>query len=235
MSELIILSPCKEMDHTPGNLPIQIGEYSQQLVDYFAKQSLEDIATFFKVSDHLAQDILQYYQSFSIDSGRPAWQVYQGLAFRQIQWESIDLSYAQKHLRILSALYGPIGPLEAIHPYRLDFMRSFQWRGQSLKKSWQATYLPSFQGHTIYDLASQEFSSLIPKKDAHVIQIDFSQSYPNKKAPAAVAKKLRGALASHLLSHQSFHEETFADFVFEAYCLVNFRPEDGIIHFAKHT
>lgn len=232
MTNLIILSPCKEMHTDSGNLPIQKHPYTESIVTYFASLSLSEIAHFFKVSDTLAQDILSYYQTFSWSHGNHAYKTYKGLAFRQIQWDDIDRDYAQTHLRILSALYGPIGPEQAIHPYRLDFMRPLKLQNKALKSQWKAQFSDQFLGHTIYNLASKEFSSLLPRKHCQMIDIEFYQSYPNKKASAAVAKKLRGALTSHILKHASFQQEVFETFAFEEYQLSVFQPDQGYIHYS---
>lgn len=231
MAEIIILSPCKAMDTVSGNQTIQYSTYTDYLVRYFSGKSLHEISQFFKVSDQLAQEILTYYQHFSWNAGKTAWQTYQGLAFRQFEWDKIQKKYADQHLRILSALYGPISPTAAIYPYRLDFTRSLKIEGQTLKSLWRQTFASQFENHTIYNLASTEFASLIPKEHCHVIDVAFYQSFPNKKVLAPTAKKLRGALAANILEKQSFDETTFRNFSFEGYQLYHYDPQKGYIYY----
>ena len=54
-----------------------------------------------------------------------AFYMYDGLCFKNMNREDLDskdLDYIDKHLFILSALYGAVRPFDLISPYRLDFL-----------------------------------------------------------------------------------------------------------------
>ena len=53
----------------------------------------------------------------------PAILAYEGIAFQYMApavFETSQLDYAQKHLRILSAFYGVLRPMDGVTPYRLE-------------------------------------------------------------------------------------------------------------------
>ena len=231
---VIILSPSKEMNRQPGHLPPTLGPLSQTIRKALSDLSLEEIAQYFKVSSDLAQTIQADIQAVEAPTAKAAYLTYQGLAFRQIDWSAISLDYAQDHLRILSAFYGVLSPRTAINPYRLDFNTRLKVADRSLKSLWQPAYQAALQGERVYNLASQEFASLLDPDQMDLITIRFYQDPDQeKKAPSATAKKLRGSLANHLLQQEDFSETTFKSFTAEGYQLVDFDPHHGHIHYAK--
>jgi len=67
------------------------------------------------------------FKAFNLDgqsnSAKPAGLAFDGDVYWGLEAKSFsddDLDYAQKHLRILSGLYGVLRPMDAIQPYRLE-------------------------------------------------------------------------------------------------------------------
>ncbi|MGF3227339.1 YaaA family protein [Facklamia sp. P12932] len=219
---LIIFSPSKEMDTIVGNGLIPQSDPVQAIIKELALKDTTELEKLFKCSAELAQDIYHRYQVINKKTARPAYQVYQGLAFRQIKWDKIDLNYAKNHLKILSALYGPISPIQPINPYRLDFNTSLKIKNQSLKSLWKAHYNKAFEEQTVINLASNEFASLLDPKKMQLIQINFYKDIElSKKAPSATSKKLRGALLNYLLQTKSLDLNTFKAFKAFEYSYAN--------------
>ena len=53
----------------------------------------------------------------------PAVLSYEGIAFQYMApsvFEDMQLEYVQNHLRILSAFYGALKPMDGVTPYRLE-------------------------------------------------------------------------------------------------------------------
>ena len=53
----------------------------------------------------------------------PAILSYEGIAYQYMApsvFETEQLAYIQKHLRILSAFYGVLNPMDGVTPYRLE-------------------------------------------------------------------------------------------------------------------
>ena len=71
--------------------------------------------------------------------------VYQGLDIDSFQKKILD--FAQKHLRILSGLYGILKPLDVIEPYRLEM----------------GTKLKTKNGSDLYDFWGKIFQKKLKK------------------------------------------------------------------------
>jgi hypothetical protein len=88
----------------------------------------KDIASLMGLSDKLATLNFDRYQSWSAAKktsadSQPALFVFQGDVYQGLQADTFnkkDITFAQKHLRILSGLYGELRPLDVIKPYRLE-------------------------------------------------------------------------------------------------------------------
>ena len=138
---LILLSPSKEMNDQQGTLSVNWSTNSYQVATALQSLSLDDIQKQFHLSDKLALQTFHHHQHLFDKQALPAYLAYQGLAFRQIDWSNIQLDYAQKHLAILSALYGLVRPLDPINSYRLDLKIPLKIQRTSLKSYWQNGFL----------------------------------------------------------------------------------------------
>lgn len=213
MANIIIMSPSKEMVLEPG---------TQALIDHFSlsQEIIQEIQTWpqatiakkMSVNDSIAHQVFHFYQDINKKTAKPAYLTYSGLAFRQIAWSDLDLDYAKEHLNILSALYGPLSPLDPINPYRLDFSMGVKIGKTSIKTLWKDRFKDYFKDQTIYNLASKEFSDLLDPNSCLLISIEFLKAN-GKPHPSATAKKLRGQVANQLLKAQSFEAEVFKGFL----------------------
>lgn len=227
MKDFLILSPSKEMDWSPGTGRVALDPVAEMILAELRKMDVESLAKFFAIKEDLAEKLAFSYEHMEEPTAKAAKDTYRGIAFRQMDPEVFGSDFAREHLVILSALYGPVAPDFMMQPYRLDFTKSLKIEGQSLKSLQRKHYSDFFAGCRVFDLASGEFSSLIDKKKVgRWISIDFYIG--KKKAPSATAKKLRGMLASHVLSAESFVREVFESFSGEGFF---FSPESDEEHF----
>ncbi len=130
--------------------------------------------------------------------------IYSGIQINQ--WTAGDRDYANKHLRILSGLYGILRPLDGICPYRLEmgyklstepYANLYKYWGDSI-----ATTLPS--NGPIINLAAVEYSKTVtPFVDpTRIITPVFRTVSPKTDQPEFVtvhAKIARGAFARWLI------------------------------------
>jgi len=75
------------------------------------------------VSDGLATLNYNRYKGFKAQPSKPAMWMYTGAVFQAMKPHGFDEAqeeYAQKHVRILSGLYGLLRPKDVIQPYRID-------------------------------------------------------------------------------------------------------------------
>lgn len=215
---LILFSPCKEMNLERGHLQPVMSPQTASIIAQLQPLDSSDLQSLFRVSKSQAAKVYQFYQDIHSPRSRPAYQVYQGLAYRQFDWERIDLDFAKKHLVILSALYGPITPLDPINPYRLDLTVPIRVKEQALRTYWKETVNQYVKDRQLINLASQEFASLLDLKKHQILQVKFLADRSSfKKVPSATAKKLRGALANHLLQQNHLSAKHLETFHFSGY------------------
>ena len=129
---LILLSPAKSLDYDsplPAGLPHTQPHFmaeAAQLVEVLRDLAPQDIAALMSLSDKLAALNVARYAAWqpeaTADNARQAvlafdGDVYEGLDARTL--EVADLRWAQRHVAILSGLYGVLRPLDWLQPYRL--------------------------------------------------------------------------------------------------------------------
>src|SRR5699024_16836 len=108
------------------------------------EKSPADIASLMKISDKIAalnaDRYADWQKNMSGDAARPAVFAFRGDVYGGLdidQFSAVDLSEAQKRLRILSGLYGLLRPLDRIRPYRLEMgTRLANPRGKNLYQFW---------------------------------------------------------------------------------------------------
>ncbi len=116
---------------------------------------------------------------------------YSGLSFKYLDVETLDITYLNKHLIILSALYGELKPLDKINRYRLDFT------DKELYNYWNIDY----KEELVINLASKEYSKMI--KSNNMITIDFKEYKNNKLTTSGTYNKmLRGLFLRYMCSNK---------------------------------
>jgi cytoplasmic iron level regulating protein YaaA (DUF328/UPF0246 family) len=124
-----------------------------------------------------------------------------------------DLAYAQKHLRILSGLYGILRPLDLMQPYRLEMGLKFaNSGGKDLYEFWGLDItdslnrqLQSLKTSVLINLASNEyFKAVKPRSlDAEIITPVFKEMKNGKyRVISFFAKKARGQMARYIIDQQ---------------------------------
>jgi hypothetical protein len=193
------------------------------------------IGSLMSISDSLAQLNVARYASwskkFTPDNSRPAMlafdgDVYEGLDARSLSARQLD--WAQKHLRILSGLYGLLRPLDLMQPYRLEMgTRLATKRGKDLYAFWgdQITEalnesLTVAKAQALVNLASEEyFKSVKPAKlDRPVITPVFEEwKGGGYKIVSFFAKRARGLMARYAIENKLTKPEQLKDFDSEGY------------------
>ncbi len=207
---IILLHSSKTMRTPAADRPLQspaLIEQANKLAKYVRSLDANVLAKIMRISPALAQ---KTHQTFMEWTDEPAVQtaamdsfvgdIYSGL--RATDLSEADRAYAQRHLMILSGLYGILRPLDGIRPYRLEMMYKFpiapydnlyQFWGQQV-----AQQLPS--SGSILNLAAIEYSKLItPFIDQdRIVAPRFLTRDPKSGEPTFVvvhAKIARGAFA----------------------------------------
>ncbi|HBO24148.1 peroxide stress protein YaaA [Providencia sp.] len=237
---LITLSPAKTLDYesplaTHKFTQPELLTESEQLIKVCRKLAPADIASLMKISDKLAglnaARFGEWQTNFTPENARQAILAFKGDVYTGMQAETFsvaDFDFAQKHLRILSGLYGLLRPLDLMQPYRLEMgIRLKNTRGKDLYEFWgdiitnQLNQSLADQGDQILvNLASDEyFKSINNKKlDGTIIKPVFLDEKNGKyKVISFYAKKARGLMSRFIIQNKLTKTEQLSDFNLEGY------------------
>lgn len=219
---LIVISPSKTQDfsnETSLNIKTQPAFLSEsvQLVENLKKKSENQIAKLMKVSHSIASLNYERYKEFeipfTIENARQAILAFKGDVYTDIEvddYNKKELEFAQKHLRILSGLYGLLKPLDLIQPYRLEMkIKLKNRRGKDLYQFWGSKItdlindaIKESEDQSLINLASREYFKVIKEKklQGKVITPVF-KDYKNGeyKIIALYAKRARGMMANYII------------------------------------
>ena len=174
--------------------------------------SRDQLHLWYNVSDTIVQQSFLNWQNFGIQSKTIALYAYQGEAFRNFNAATLtkaEIAKVNKHLRILSALYGLLRPLDGINMYRLDLSRNFPEIGNGVIY-WRDTItnqlineILTFKHRVIVNCSSNEYTEMIDidkiKVIASWIQVNFVYIKNNQRVNISMlAKAARGMLAREL-------------------------------------
>lgn len=134
---LILLSPAKKLDYDTAPNTARFSqpemlEEAEYLIGKLRRLSARQIGRMMKISPALAELNQARYQDFTtpftLHNAKQALLVFKGDVYTGLDAQSLDdgeLAFAQRHLRILSGLYGLLRPLDLIQPYRLEMGSAF--------------------------------------------------------------------------------------------------------------
>lgn len=237
---IIVISPSKTLDFKANpyhqhSQPRQL-KLSQKLINTLKQLNPEEIAHLMKLSEKLSQLNWQRYhefkQPFTLDNAKQALLAFKGDVYKGIKvdtYSADDFTFAQKHLRILSGLYGLLRPLDLIQPYRLEMGSRLQnERGKNLYEFWhsQVTELleQDFKNQpsaVLINLASNEYYKVIKPKilNAKVLTLTFKENKSGIYQTIAIyAKRARGLMTNFIITHRITEPEQLKAFNKENYC-----------------
>ncbi|WP_105102529.1 peroxide stress protein YaaA [Microbulbifer pacificus] len=232
---LIVISPAKTLDYESEIPTLETTQPdflkdSAVLIKELKALSPQDISALMKISDKLG--VLNYdrfhcwKRPFTVDNARPALLAFKGDVYTGLEAETLkkrDFDFAQKHLRMLSGLYGLLRPLDLMQPYRLEMATKFaNSRGKNLYEFWDGKItaalneqLKALKSRELINLASNEyFKSVRPKHlDADVITPHFKDGKNGQyKMISFFAKKARGMMSRWAIDNRVRKAERLKDF-----------------------
>lgn len=140
----IIFSPAKQMcetDMIASTAEPVFLKKAAEILQYLRGLSYEQAKALWECSDKIAKESYEELMQTDLQkAATPAILSYEGIAFRYMApdvFEDQHLEYVQKHLRILSGLYGVLKPLDPVVPYRLEMKEKAHVAGTaSLYQYW---------------------------------------------------------------------------------------------------
>lgn len=207
----ILFSPTKDFNlNNPQKVNdknFDISNITNQIMNKLISMNDLNLHELFKLSEEKFIEVKNYIKSWNSDTVYKALDMYNGLSFKTLkstEFNDKELSFLDEHLLILSALYGPINPEKYIKPYRLDFTNKLKIDNISLRNLWKDLYNNSInENELVFNLASEEFSSLFDKNRYN--WIDFSFYYKKNgelKTHSTNSKKGRGWLVSYITKNE---------------------------------
>lgn len=224
---ITLLSPSKTLNFekdaaqsfTTSPVFLEQANYLAKKLSKLSKQKIKEIM---KVSNQLAEQTVQQYKHWSNDeknnNTKPAIYAFSGAVYNGFdvdQLSKTEISYAQKHIRILSGLYGLLKPLDAIQPYRLDV--GLRWeitkKNKNLYTFWTQTInqqlekeLKQNHAELLINLASNEYFKMIRPKQVSckVVTISFKENKNGSfRVNAFYAKQARGSFARFMVQERT--------------------------------
>lgn len=241
---LILLSPAKNMDESPLP-PVQaasapaFGPEAALLAAQLRKLGKARIAKLMGLNPKLAELNAARYQAWEEAILKPAAFLYDGEVYRALGAASLDagdLRYAQRHLRLLSGLYGVLRPLDLIAPHRLEMgTKLAMGKGRSdLYAFWGGRIaealnntLDAMGGGAVVNLASTEYFRSVAqgKLNARVVTPMFKeQTAKGLRTVVMHAKHQRGAMARWIIRHRLHHAEGIKGYDVDGY---RYSPADS--------
>ena len=237
---LTLISPAKTLDFdtppvTRKNTQPQFLERSQALVEDARKLAPDALRELMGVSANIAELNYRRFHNwtlpFTLDNAKQAVLAFRGDVYSGLDADTLNteqLAFAQKHLRILSGLYGLLRPLDLMQPYRLEMGLRFANRGGSnLYQFWGDditrvlnTQLGKSGSRVLLNLASNEyFKAVAPRAlEGEVITPQFKDWKNGKyKIISFYAKKARGQMARFVIENGLNDAEGLLEFKVDGY------------------
>ena len=222
---LTVLSPAKTLDFetppvtTTATQPSML-ENSHLLVSQLRKMSAGQLSSMMSISEKLGELNRARFRSWSLpftpSNAKQSVLAFKGDVYRGLEAESFskeEFRFAQKHVRILSGLYGVLRPLDLIQPYRLEMGTRLQNdRGSNLYDFWGDDIakalnkqLRSLKSSTLVNLASAEYFKAVNPSvlRADVVAPTFLDLKNGKyKVISFYAKKARGMMTAWIVRNR---------------------------------
>ncbi len=237
---LFLLSPAKSLDYESPIAPRTprrpaFAAQASELISVLRDYSANDIAELMDLSPALAELNVDRYARwrprFTARNSRPAVLAFDGDVYGGLDASSLDeaeLDWADRHLVILSGLYGALRPLDALQPYRLEMGTSLpNSRGNNLHAYWGellADYLnrrsAGGSAAVIVNLASQEYFGGVRRSrlKPRVVDCVFEDWKTDRfKLISFFAKRARGLMARFAIQQRIDTPEGLSGFAAEGY------------------
>ncbi|AKO52109.1 hypothetical protein ABA45_06465 [Marinobacter psychrophilus] len=243
---LMVISPAKTLDYksplaTEHHTQPNFLEPARELIDQLKELEPHQVSNLMSISDKLGQLNAERFSDWSTpftpSNARQAILAFKGDVYTGLDAESFsdsEFQFAQKHLRMLSGLYGVLKPLDLMQPYRLEMGTKFEnQHGKDLYAFWGDTItqevnrLLNDDDGVLVNLASNEYFKAVHKKDleGRLITPNFKdQKNGQYKIISFYAKKARGLMCRYAIKNGITKADDLKKFDLDGYY---FSPEQS--------
>ena len=248
---LVVVSPAKKLNMSlVDNLKVsepQFKNNANELVNVVRGLSIKDLEKLMDISTNLAELNKDRFADFGNQQKKAAAFAFAGDTYKGLSIEKFkigDLDWAQKHLRILSGLYGLLRPLDEIEPYRLEMGSKLKGaHGSSLYDYWGNQISENLNQHAkeigskiLVNCASNEYFNAINLNSLllRVITPIFMERKNGKeKIISFYAKNARGAMARFIIQNRLKSEEDIKKFDLDGYNYSAEKSDEGKLVFIR--
>jgi len=222
---LTIISPSKTLKYLAPSfafrttMPMFLND-ADRIVDWMRLMSVEEISTQLKVSSSIArltfERIQQWNLPFTDANSLPAIFYFRGDVFTGLDANALsepEVYFSQNSVRILSALYGVLRPLDLMQPYRLDMGLKFKLgKFNNLYDYWGDRLLVDIEKElnnhevtVLINLASQEYYKAvgsISNRFRVITPIFYDVAKGKPRIVAIHAKRARGLMTRFIIKNR---------------------------------
>jgi hypothetical protein len=223
----IILSPAKKMNVNMDLLDIQgmpvFLPQTEEILSWLKSKSKEELKRLWGCNDKIAEqnfERLEHMDLYHVLT--PAILSYEGIAYQYMApavFETNQFTYVQEHLRILSAFYGVLKPMDGVKPYRLEMQAKASVAGHNhLYDFWGNRLYEAVRDETgiIINLASKEYSKCIEKyltaQDTYITCTFGEMSGDRIVTKGTYAKMARGEMVRFMAENRIEDPEEIKNF-----------------------
>ena len=249
-----IISPAKSMDfdsEAPVNESsnLNFATKTSSLINRLQSLSAHQLAKMMSVSKKIADLNHERFRTYKTLPEKSAIFAYTGDVYRNMETQTLSpemLGFGQNHLRIVSALYGLLRPLDKIKAYRLEMITRLPgiapkglatfWKKQVTEQL--NTELANHQNKFLINIASNEYAAVIDETNlnAQMINIHFREIRDGAvKNIALNSKRARGMLADYIIRNGLDSPEDIKLFNKGGYSLNQIMSDDNNFFFVRPT
>lgn len=237
---IILISPAKTLDFES---PVPSKDYStpefleksETIASKMKKLKSSDLIKLMDISNDLAMLNVERYQDWekATEPGKARQAIYafKGDVYTGLEAETLseeNIKFAQKHLRILSGLYGILKPTDLIMPHRLEMGTDLKvGKAKDLYAFWKPSITASIKSaleetnsSLIVNLASVEYAKSVDfKKIGAAVVAPVFKDFKNGqyKIISFFAKKARGMMASFIIRNNIVEADQLKAFSQDGY------------------
>ena len=237
---LTIISPAKTLDFESPALTDEFTQpahltQSRKLIRRLRELSAADLSKLMNVSNNISdlnfERNKRWKTPFTPDNAKQALFAFRGDVYIGLDADSMtsdNIQFAQKHLRMLSGLYGLLRPLDLMQAYRLEMGSRLKTdQGNNLYQFWDMritralnTEMKQMESRVLVNLASIEYYKSVKAKaiKGQIVTPVFKDYHQDQyQVIGFFAKKARGLMARYIIDEEITRAEALKQFNSEGY------------------
>lgn len=239
---ITLLAPSKTLDFThPAPewvMPTEPPFLADAVTVQAALSALDSqaLARLYRASEAIVVENQQRIASWSTHPGKAALWVYRGDVYKGMyadQLTEAQAQWAQRHILIMSGLYGVVRPYDRIAPYRLEMAAKLEVESEVLADFWAqrlAGYVEERADGVVCCLSSDEYARVVVRRtSARVVTPVFMETKPDGTVGQVpiYSKMMRGVMARWIIDHEIDDPQRLPEFTQHDYVFDPSRSTDG--------